>query len=78
MVHEGLLVVTAGGESIGKIIQNEGDGTFLAEGQKMFPRDFAFHYENNTGVCEEGALLFTLTEYSDDELAAIGGTSRRP
>ncbi|HLK91196.1 MAG TPA: hypothetical protein VKZ18_14960 [Polyangia bacterium] len=77
MIHESLLVVTAGGESIGKVIHHDGDDTFLAEGEKVFPTDFAFHYESNTGVCEEGALLFTLTDYSDEELAAIVGTSRR-
>ena len=36
----------------------------------MFPRDFPFHYESNVGVCEDGALLFTLTDSSEDEPAA--------
>ncbi len=77
MIHESLLVVTAGGESIGKVIHHDGDDTFLAEDKKVFPTDFAFHCESNTGVCEEGALLFTLTDYSEEELAAIVGTPRR-
>ena len=67
MVHESLLVVSAHGESIGKVIHYDGDETFLAEREKVFPRDFEFHYESVTGVCEEGALVFTLTECSEEQ-----------
>ena len=70
MLHETLLVVTARGESIGKIIHHDGDDTFLAEGEKVFPRDFPFHYESNVGLCEDGALLFTLTDSEDEPVAA--------
>jgi hypothetical protein len=38
MVHESMLVVTARGESIGTIIHDEGDDTFLAERERSFPR----------------------------------------
>lgn len=68
MVHDTLLVVTARGESIGKIIHHNGDDTFLAEGDRIFPRDFAFHCDSITSVCEEGALVFTLTDCSEEEL----------
>jgi len=67
MIHESLLIVTARGESIGKIIHHDGDDTFLAEGDRVFPRDFPFHYESNVGLCEDGALLFTLTDSAEDE-----------
>jgi len=67
MVHETLLVVTARGESLGKVIHHDGDDTFLVEREKTFPKDFDFHYESNTGVCDDGALVFTVTEYSEEE-----------
>jgi len=62
MDHESLLVVSARGESIGKIIHHDGDETFLVERDTVFPRDFNFHFDSLTGVCEDGALVFTLTE----------------
>lgn len=67
MVHESLLVITSGGETIGTIIHYDGDETFLVEGEKVFPRDFVFRHESNTDVCEDGALLYTLTECSEEE-----------
>lgn len=67
MSHDCLLVVTAGAESIGKVIHNDGDETFLVEGETVFPTDFAFHDECNARVCEDGALVYTLTECSQDE-----------
>jgi hypothetical protein len=78
MVHESLLVVTARGESIGKIIHHDGDDTFLVENDLVFPRDFAFHYESNVGLCEDGALLYTLTEGSEEESGAAEATSHSP
>jgi hypothetical protein len=78
MVHESLLVVTARGESIGKIIHHDGDDTFLVENDLVFPRDFAFHYESNVGLCEDGALLYTLTESSEEESGAVQATSDGP
>ena len=70
MTHECLLVVSAGGESIGTIIHYNGDETFLVERGKVFPRDFEFRYEGTTGVCEDGALVFTLSECPDEQLVA--------
>jgi hypothetical protein len=70
MVHESLLVVTSRGESIGKVIHNDGDDTFLVEREKVYPKDFEFHYEGTTGVCEDGALLFTVTECPEEEPVA--------
>ena len=66
MDHELLLVVTTRGESIGKIIHDEAEETFLVERGTVFPTDFQFHYESNTAVTEDGALVYTLTAYSDD------------
>jgi hypothetical protein len=77
MIHESLLIVTSGGESIGKIIHHDGDDTFLVEGEKVFPKDFEFHYEGVTGVCEDGALLFTLMDSPEDEPVATDATPRR-
>ena len=42
MVHERLLVITTRGETIGTIIHDDGEETFLVEGEKVFPRDFEF------------------------------------
>jgi hypothetical protein len=78
MVHESMLVVTARGESIGMIIHDEGDDTFLAEREKVFPKDSEFHYEGITEVCEDGALLYTLTECSEEELVAADAIQHRP
>jgi len=72
MAHESLLVVSAGAESIGKVIRHDGDERFLVESGKVFPEDFDFHFESNTWISEDGALLYTLTEYSEEEDAATG------
>ena len=69
MDHEELLVVTSRGESIGKVIHHDGDETFLVERGTVFPTDFAFHYESITGISEDGALVYTLTEYSEEPAA---------
>jgi hypothetical protein len=66
MDHESLLVVSTRGECIGKVIHYDGDETFLVERETVFPRDFAFHDESGTAVSEDGALVYTLTEYSED------------
>ena len=66
MDHEELLVVSSRGESIGKVIHNDGDETFLVERGIVFPTDFAFHYESITGISEDGALVYTLTEYAEE------------
>jgi hypothetical protein len=42
----------------------------LVESGKVFPEDFDFHFESNTAISEDGALLYTLVEYSDEEAAA--------
>jgi hypothetical protein len=76
MVHERLLVVTTRGETIGTIIHHDGDETFLVEGQTVFPRDFQLRHESITDVCEDGALLYTLTEYSEEEPVASETPSR--
>ena len=78
MVHESLLVVTARGESIGTIIHDEGDAKSLGEREKVLSKDFEFHYEGVTGVCEDGALLYTLTEYSEEEPVAADAILHRP
>jgi hypothetical protein len=70
MDHESLLVVTTRGESIGKVIHYDGDETFLVESGTVFPNDFEFHYESSTGVSEDGALVYTLSEYSEEDAAA--------
>ena len=77
MVHERLLIVSARGETIGTIIHEDGDETFLVEGEKVFPRDFEFRHESITDVCEDGALLYTLTECSDQEPVATEAPPRR-
>ena len=66
MDHEILLVVSSRGESIGKIIHDEGEETFLVEQGTVFPTDFEFHYESNTAVSEDGALVYSLTAYSEE------------
>jgi hypothetical protein len=68
MTHESLLVISTRGESIGTIIHYDGDETFLVEGGTVFPRDFEFHYESTTGVSDDGSLVYTLTEYSEEPL----------
>lgn len=68
MTHESLLVVSTRGESIGKVIHYDGDETFLVEAGTEFPKDFTFRYESSTGVSDDGSLVYTLTEYSDEEL----------
>ena len=70
MAHERLLVVTTRGETIGTIIHDDGDETFLVEGETVFPRDFEFRHESITDTCEDGALLYTLTECSEEEPVA--------
>jgi hypothetical protein len=75
MVHESLLVVSTRGESIGRVIHNDGDETFLVERGTVFPKDFAFHYESSTGVSEDGALVYTLTEYPDEQPATAKATA---
>jgi hypothetical protein len=77
MAHERLLVVTTRGETIGTIIHHDGDETFLVEGEKVFPRDFEFRHESITDVCEDGALIYTLTECSDEEPVATEPPPRR-
>jgi hypothetical protein len=77
MVHESLLVVSARGESIGKIIHHDGDETFLVEREKVFPDDFDLRYESGTGICQEGALLFTLTECAEEQPAATDAPPHR-
>jgi hypothetical protein len=66
MDHEELLVVSTRGESIGKVIHHDGDETFLVERGTVFPRDFTFRYESSTAVSEDGALVYTLTEYAEE------------
>ena len=68
MVHESLLIVTTRGETIGKIIHTEGDDIPSVEREKVFPKDLELHHEGITEVCEDGALLYTLTEYSEEEV----------
>jgi hypothetical protein len=73
MDHESLLVVSSRGESIGKVIHNDGDETFLVERGTVFPKDFAFHCESITAVSEDGALVYTLTaEYSEEAADSAG------
>jgi hypothetical protein len=67
MAHESLLVVTTRGESIGKVIHNDGDETFLVERGTVFPTDFQLRYESSTCVTEDGTLVYTLAEYSEEE-----------
>jgi len=66
MGHESLLVVSTRGESIGKVIHYDGDETFLVERGTVFPEDFEFHCESTTSVSEDGALVYTVTEYSEE------------
>ena len=70
MVHESLLIITTRGETIGTIIHHDGDETFLVEGEKVFPRDFEFRHESNTDICEDGALLYTVTDCFEEEPVA--------
>ena len=69
MGHESLLLVSTRGETIGKVIHYDGDETFLVERGTVFPQDFEFHYESTTSVSEDGALVYTLTEYSEEPAA---------
>jgi len=79
MSHESLLVVTARGETIGKVIHYDGDETFLVESGTVFPTDFEFHDESNARVSEDGALVYSLTEYSEEtEPAAEALTTNLP
>jgi hypothetical protein len=73
MAHEGLLVVTTRGESIGKVIHYDGDETFLVERGTVYPRDFELHYESSTCVTEEGTLVYTLAEYAEEETVRAEG-----
>lgn len=67
MVHESLLVVSTRGESIGTIIHHNGDETFLVERGTVFPTDFEFHCESITSVSEDGTLVYTLTDYPEEQ-----------
>jgi hypothetical protein len=78
MDHESLLVVSARGECIGKVIHHNGDETFLVERGTVFPKDFEFHYESSTGVSEDGALVYTLTEYSEEPAATTEAPTASP
>jgi hypothetical protein len=62
-----LLVVSTRGESIGKVIHYDGDQTFLVERGTVFPEDFQFHYESTTGISEDGALVYMVTEFDEDD-----------
>ena len=77
MVHEILLVVTTRGETIGTIIHHNGEEMFFVEGEEVFPRDFELRHESITEVCEDGALLYTLTECSEEEPIATEAPPRR-
>jgi hypothetical protein len=66
MSHDDLLVVSTRGESIGKVIHHDGDECFLVERGIEFPRDFVFHYESITGTSEDGTLVYTVTECSEE------------
>ena len=77
MVHERLLVITTRGETIGTIIHHDGDETFLVEGETVFPKDFEFRHESITDVSEDGALVYTLTECSEEEPDATEAPPRR-
>jgi hypothetical protein len=77
MVHESLLVISTRGESIGRVIHYDGDETFLVERGTVFPKDFEFQYESSTGVSEDGALVYTLTEYLDEQPATVEATTAK-
>ena len=77
MVHEILLIVTTRGETIGTIIHHDGDEMLFVEGEEVFPRDCEFRHESSTESCEDGALLYTLTECSGEEFAATETLPRR-
>ena len=77
MVHEILLVVTTRGETIGTIIHHDGDETFLVEGHTVFPRDFEFRHESITDVSEDGALVYLLTDYSEEAPVTTEAPPRR-
>jgi hypothetical protein len=77
MRHEGLLVVSSRGESIGKVIHYDGDETFLVERGRVFPTDFELHYESTTSVSEDGALYYTLEEYSEEDSPDARPSRRR-
>ena len=47
-----------------------GEETFLVEQGTVFPTDFDFHYESNTAVSEDGALVYRMTAYSEESAAA--------
>jgi len=78
MGHESLLVVTTRGESIGKVIHYDGDETFLVERGTVFPKDFEFHHESSAVVSEDGALVYTLTEYSEESAATTEAPGAEP
>ena len=77
MVHEILLIVTTRGETIGTIIHHDGEEMIFVEGEQVFPRDCEFHHESSSEVCEDGALLYTLTECSEEEPVATEALPRR-
>jgi hypothetical protein len=77
MVHEILLIVTTRGETIGTIIHHEGDEMLFVEGEEVFPRDCEVRHESISEVCEDGALLYTLTECSGEEPVATEAAPRR-
>jgi hypothetical protein len=77
MVHEILLIVTTRGETIGTIIHHDGEEMLFVEGEQMFPRDREFRHESTSEVCEDGALLYTLTECSEEAPAATESPPRR-
>jgi hypothetical protein len=72
MDDEMLLVVSTRGESIGKIIHDDGEETFLVDRETVFPTDFEFRCESNTAVSEDGALVYMLTAYSEEPPATSG------
>lgn len=67
MIHGSLLVVSARGETIGKVIHHDGDETFLVERGTVFPVDFDFRCECGTSVSDDGVLVYTLLEDFEEE-----------
>ena len=76
MVHDILLIVTTRGETIGTTIHHDGEEMLFVEGEEVFPRDCEFRHESISEVCEDGALLYTLTECSEEAPVATEAPPR--
>jgi uncharacterized protein (TIGR02271 family) len=74
-VQEGMIVTSTTGDRVGKVIRCDAE-TFVVEKGALFPKDYQLRYDHITGTSQDGALIYSLTDYSMvDEIEREQGTT---